>query len=131
MSNTERTYPQPSINIESQPYWDAAAKERLTLKRCRSCGEVHYYPRSICPLCFSPDTEWLQASGKGTIYSFSIMRRAPVPYAIAYVTLEEGVTMMSNIVECDFGQLSIGQSVEVTFRDTEGGASLPVFRPAG
>jgi len=131
MSNTERTYPQPSINIESQPYWDAAAKERLMLKRCRSCGEVHYYPRSICPLCFSPDTEWLQASGKGTIYSFSIMRRAPVPYAIAYVTLEEGVTMMSNIVECDFDQLSIGQSVEVTFRDTEGGASLPVFRPAG
>ena len=93
MSNTERTYPQPSINIESQPYWDAAAKERLMLKRCRSCGEVHHYPRSICPLCFSPDTEWLQASGKGTIYSFSIMRRAPVPYAIAYVTLEEGNTI--------------------------------------
>ena len=131
MSNAERTYPQPSINIESQPYWDAAAEQRLMLKRCRSCNDVHYYPRSICPICFSPDTEWLQASGKGTIYSFSVMRRAPVPYAIAYVTLEEGITMMTNIVECDFDQLSIGQPVEVTFRDTEGGASLPVFRPVG
>jgi len=69
------------------------------------------------------------ASGKGVIYSYSVMRRGATPYAIAYVTLDEGVTMMTNIVDCDFDSLAIGQAVEVTFRATEGDQVLPVFRP--
>lgn len=129
MSAEERTYPEPSINVESQPFWDAAAEGRFMLKRCKSCGETYYYPRAICPLCLSDDTEWYAASGKGTIYTYSVMRRAKVPYAIAYVTLEEGVSVMTNIVECDFDKLAVGQPVEVTFRKTEGDVSLPVFRP--
>ncbi len=69
-------------------------------------------------------------SGRGTIYSYSVMRRAPVPYAIAYVTLEEGVTMMTNIVDCDFDALRIGQPVRVVFKPTDGGPPVPMFTPA-
>ena len=128
---TQPLYPDPVINLESEPYWHAAKEGRLLVKRCRSCERVHYYPRAICPSCFSQDTEWLEASGRGTIYAYSVMRRASVPYAIAYVRLDEGVTMMTQLVDCDFDQLAIDQRVEVRFRATEGGYALPVFTPSG
>ncbi len=130
MSNKERDYPAPAINVETQHFWDAAADGKLLVKKCNDCGENHYYPRTICPHCFSDKTEWLETSGKGKIYSYSVMRRSPVPYAIAYVTLEEGVTIMTNLVECDFDALAIGQDVKVAFRKTAEGHSLPVFTPA-
>jgi hypothetical protein len=130
MKAPERDYADPLVNLENEPYWRAAGDGQLLLKRCTSCGETHFYPRALCPWCLSSDTEWYVASGKGTIYTYSVMRRAPVPYAIAYVTLEEGVSMMTNLVECDLDELAIGQAVEVVFRRTAGGRSLPVFRPA-
>jgi uncharacterized OB-fold protein len=126
----ERKIPAPLPNPETKPFWDAASGGKLLLKKCRSCGEVHYYPRTICPLCFSDATEWLEASGRGTIYSYSVMRRAPVPYAIAYVTLDEGVTMMSNIVDCDLDAIRISQAVRVVFKPSEGGPPVPMFTPA-
>lgn len=127
----ESLFPDPVVNLESEPYWQAAKEGRLWVKRCRACQRVHYYPRALCPHCFSQDTEWLEASGRGTIYAYSVMRRAPVPYAIAYVRLDEGVTMMTQLVDCDFDQLAIDQRVEVRFRATEGGYALPVFTPSG
>ncbi len=130
MSGPERKVPPPPVTPETQPFWDAAAQGRLLIKTCLSCGHVHYYPRSICPFCFEGRTEWLQASGRGTIYSYSIMRRVPLPYAIAYVTLEEGVTMMTNVVDCDLDAIRIGQAVRVVFRPTEGGPPVPMFAPA-
>ena len=130
MSGLERTIPAPPVTPETEPFWTAAAEGRLLIKNCRSCDQVHYYPRSICPFCGSDTTEWLQASGRGTIYSYSIMRRVPVPYAIGYVTLEEGVTMMTNIVDCDLEAIRIGQAVKVVFRPTEGGPPVPMFAPA-
>lgn len=131
MSTAERSYPDPTTNLETERYWAAAKDGRLLVKTCNACGQAHYYPREICPHCGSTDTEWRQASGKGTIYSYSVMRRAEIPYVIAYVTLDEGVTMMSNIVDADFDAIAIGKAVEVTFRETEGGMALPVFRLAG
>jgi len=130
MSASERTYPDPEINAESGRYWAAAKEGVLLVKKCNACALAHYYPRSLCPHCFSGDTQWHTASGRGRIYTFSVMRRAAVPYAIAYVTLEEGVTMMTNIVDCDLDRIAIGQEVEVVFRTTESGHALPVFRPA-
>ena len=127
---SERSYPDPTINMESEAYWQAANDGKLLVKRCESCDEVHFYPRAICPSCMSDDTVWQEASGKGRIYSYSVMRRADPPYAIAYVTLDEGVTMLSNIVDADFEALSVDMPVEVTFRATEGGQALPVFRPS-
>jgi uncharacterized OB-fold protein len=125
----DKTYPDPIVNLETERYWAAAADGQLLLKRCRSCGQTHFYPRAVCPRCLSSETEWYAASGQGRIYTYSVMRRAPVPYAIVYITLAEGVTMMSNLVDCDLDAIRIGQPVEVVFRPTVGGHSLPVFRP--
>ncbi|MDP6343504.1 MAG: Zn-ribbon domain-containing OB-fold protein [Alphaproteobacteria bacterium] len=129
MTRIERSYPEPSINLETERYWQAAKDGVLLLKKCNDCGKTHFYPRAICPHCLGGDTEWYEASGRGRIYTYSVMRRAATPYAIAYVTLDEGVTMMTNIVECDLDGIEIGQEVEVTFRATEGDQALPVFRP--
>ena len=98
--------------------------------KCNACGKVHYYPRARCPFCFSGRTELQQASGNGTIYTYSVMRRAPIPYAIAYVTLAEGPTMMTNIVDCDLDSIRIGHPVRLVFKDSEGGPPVPMFTPA-
>ena len=127
--NPERAYAEPSINMETEAYWDATKQDKLLLKSCEDCGETHWYPRAICPHCSSSNTVWFEASGKGKIYSFSVMRRAEIPYVMAYVTLAEGVTILTNIVECDFETLEIDQDVEVVFRATEGDQALPLFRP--
>ena len=126
----ERTLPAPQPNPETHPYWDAAAAGRLVIRRCGSCGKLHHYPRAVCPFCFADSAEWQSASGRGTIYAYSVMRRAEVPYAIAYVTLDEGVTMLTNIVDCEFDSLHIGQPVRVVFKPTTGGRPLPMFTPA-
>ena len=89
-----RKIPAPEANPETRPFWEAATAGRLLIGKCKSCGKPQYYPRAICPLCGSDATEWVPASGRGAVYSYSVMRRVPVPYALAYVTLEEGVTMM-------------------------------------
>jgi len=130
MSGQERKIAPPATTPETQPFWDAAAAGRLLIKKCGSCGERHHYPRAICPFCGSDRTEWQPASGRGTIYTYSVMRRAPVPYAIAYVTLEEGVTVMTNIVDCDLDGIRIGQPVKVVFKPTDGGPPVPMFTPA-
>lgn len=126
-----RKIPAPPTNPENEPYWDAAREGKLLVKKCNDCGELHFYPRALCPFCFSDRTEWVQSAGRGKIYTYSVMRRAPVPYAIAYVTLAEGPTMMTNLVDCDFDALKIGQDVEVVFQDAEEGAKVPMFRPVG
>ncbi len=128
---SSRPLPAPQPNVETQPFWDAAAEGRLTIKRCRSCNEPHYPPRGRCPFCFSDATAWEDSKGKGTIYSFSTMRRGPnTPYVLAYVTLDEGPAVMTNIVDCDPDTLAIGDRVEVVFTPTEGGPPVPFFKPA-
>ena len=129
MAAPERKIPAHEANPETKPFWDAAAEGRLLIKKCVTCGQVHFYPRAICPFCGSDKTEWVSASGRGTVYSYSVMRRVPIPYALAYVTLEEGVTMMTNIVDGDLDAIRIGQRVTVAFKPSEGGPPVPMFRP--
>lgn len=126
----DRKIPAPETNPETLPYWEAADRGELVIRRCRSCGKAHHYPRTICPLCFSPETEWQTASGRGVIYSYSVMRLAGGHYVVAYVTLEEGPTMMTNIVDTDVEAISIGQPVNVVFKTTESGPKIPMFAPA-
>jgi len=126
----ERKISAPAVNLETQPFWDAAAEGKLLIKKCTACGEPHFYPRTHCPFCFSDKTEWVEASGQGTVYTYSVMRRASIPYAIAYVTLAEGPTMMTNIVDCDLDSIKIGQPVRLVFRPSEGGPPVPMFTPA-
>ncbi|WP_448658460.1 Zn-ribbon domain-containing OB-fold protein [Sphingomonas sp. CJ99] len=129
MTDALPTLPAPAISAEVAHYWAAAGEGKLAVRTCNACGELHHYPRAICPFCHSDQLDWREAAGTGTIYSFSVMRRAPVPYAIAYVTLDEGVTMLSHIVGTDFDAIRIGQRVTVDFAPTEGdGPKVPVFR---
>lgn len=116
-------------NPETQTFWDAAAEGRFIVRKCTDCGRVHWYPRPICPFCFSGKTEWIPASGKGSIYSYSVMRRVPEPYAIAYVTLDEGAKMLTNIVDCDLNRLKVGQRVKLAWRSSGGDLPAPMFTP--
>jgi uncharacterized OB-fold protein len=125
----QRKMAAPPMSPENAAFWEAAKAGNFLLRKCNDCGRPHWYPRVLCPFCMSERTEWVAASGKGRIYSYSIMRRAPVPYAIAYVTLAEGPVMMTNIVECDFEALRIGQEVTLCFVPSEGGPPVPCFRP--
>lgn len=130
MSEQKHKIPVPEINEESQYFWDATAEGKLLLKKCADCNEFHYYPRSICPFCMSDNTEWVESPGKGTVYTYSVMRRSPVQYCIAYVTLDEGVTMMTNIIDVDLDAIKIGMAVQVAFVDTGEGCALPYFTAA-
>ena len=126
----DRKIASPNINVEGAPFYEAAGKGRFVLRWCLDCQRTHWYPRALCPFCMG-DTEWCSLSGLGTIYSVSVTRRAgPIAYAIAYVALDEGITLLTNIVDCDFDDLKIGQRVEVTFKPAEGGAMVPMFKPA-
>jgi uncharacterized OB-fold protein len=126
----QRIVTAPPVNPENERYFEAAKKGVLLVGKCKDCGEYHFYPRVVCPHCFSDQTEWVPAKGTGVIYSFSTMRRgAPVPYTIAYVTLDEGVSMMTNIVDCDVDALGIGDKVQVVFKPAEDGTPVPMFKP--
>lgn len=120
--------PAPAINAENKRYFDAAAKGVLLIKRCAACGKPHFYPRALCPFCFSERTEWQEAKGTGTVYSYSVTRPGG-PFVIAYVALDEGVTMLTNIVECDPQAVRIGQRVRVVFRPADGGTMIAMFAP--
>lgn len=113
----------------STPFWEAAAEGLLKIRRCGSCSRAHYYPRALCPYC-QADTHWETVSGLGTIYSVSLTRRGgPVPYAIAYVRLDEGVTMLTNIVHCDLESVRIDDRVRVCFVQAQDGSLVPMFEP--
>lgn len=125
----DRKLSPPPVNPETKPFWEACADGKLLIGRCAACGEAHYYPRALCPFCFS-DTVLEQASGEGTIYTFSVMRRSPTgAYAIGYVTLDEGPAVLTNFVDCDLDALAIGQRVRLTFKPTDGGPPAPMFAP--
>lgn len=127
--------PSPAINPETKPYWDATTEGRLMLRRCNDCHGVIWYPRTICPECWSTNTEWFDASGRGTIYSYTVNYRGEGafrdagPFVLAYVELEEGPKIMTNILTDDFSALEVGRAVEVVFSATsDGEAALPRFQ---
>jgi len=124
----------PSPTPESKPFWDATGQGKILLPRCNDCGTVIWYPRTTCPDCMSSDVGWFEASGRGTIYSFAVVRRAggpwrdALPYVLAYVELEEGPRVLTNII--DGIDLEVGQSVVAVFHDTGEGNALVRFRTA-
>jgi hypothetical protein len=127
-TRAERVIPAPAINPENERYFEAAKQGTLLIGKCTDCGEYHFYPRVLCPHCFSENTEWVAARGTGVIYTYSTMRRGvPVPFTIAYVTLDEGVSMMTNIVDCDADKLKIGDKVKLVFKPAEDSTPVPMF----
>jgi uncharacterized protein len=127
----EREFPAPHVYPDNEAFWQAANAGTLLVKWCRACNAPHWYPRPICPHCGNSETEFRASQGNGSIYALTITRKAgPVAYALAYVTLEEGVTLLTNIVDCDFDALRIGDPVRVVFKAAAGGQMVPMFRPA-
>lgn len=120
-----RAIPAPPQTLESRPFYAAAVEGRFLIKRCLACREPHWYPRDLCPFC-GAQTAWEESPGEGAIYTYSVMRRAKTPYAIGYVTLDEGVTLLTNFVG-DLDALAIGQRVKVRLQPTEGGPPVAVF----
>lgn len=120
---------------ETQPFWDATSRSVLCLPRCNACQHVIWYPRLFCPECASQDVSWFESAGLGTIYTFSITRKGAgvwagvSPYVIAYVDLDEGPRVLSNIVGCDPDSVSIGQRVGVTWDPIDESRSVYRFTP--
>lgn len=120
---------------ETETYWAGAVKGQLLLCECDDCGLVYYYPRALCPNCFSEDINWVEASGTGKVYSYSTtstMSGWPeddLPLVVAYVELDEGPRMMTN-VDANPDTIEIGTCVEVQFVETEEeDVAVPVFVP--
>lgn len=129
--------PVPAIDPDSQPYWDGAKEGKLMIQRCRATGQTFLYSRQLVPGVVDAEVEWIEASGKGTIYSFTVARRpagqpfaADVPYVIVSATLEEGARVMSNLVTDDPDRVAIGQAVEVFFDQVSEDLTIPKFRQA-
>jgi uncharacterized OB-fold protein len=129
--------PAPVINPETAAFWAATARGELLVPRCNGCGEHYWYPRVLCPFCHSTDTALVPASGRGIVYSCTVVRKAggeyaaATPYVLAFVELEEGPRLMTNVVTHDPDSVRIGDRVSVVFDDTGAGCSLPRFRPVG
>ena len=126
----------PAPDPETQPFWDAARAGTLLIRRCLDCGRFHFYPRPFCPVCWSTNVEWVQAGGRATLYTWSIVRRNDlppfherVPYVAAVVDLDEGPRMMTNVVDCDFDALEAGMPLDVVFQPISDDVTIPVFRP--
>ena len=136
MTETHYAKPLPTIDPGSRPYWDAAKEHRLSIPRCRDCGQHHFYPRELCPHCHSDALDWVDVSGKGEIYSFTIARKPAgpvyaddVPYIIAMIALDEGPRMLTNLVVEDVEAVRIGDRVTVQFEDVTEEVTLPKFAP--
>ena len=131
----EARYDVPEADAFTRTYWDAAAEGRLLIRRCGDCGRAHHYPREFCPYCWSEAVTWEDASGRATLYTWSVVHRndlppfgARTPYVAAMVDLVEGPRMSTEVVEAgedEDGLLRMGMELEVAFRD-----GVPVFRPA-
>ena len=128
--------PIPVPTRETQPYWEGCKQHELRIQKCAACGHYQFYPRLYCTACMSDRVEWVRASGRGKVLSFTIAYRpvtqafaADVPYAVALITLDEGPQLMSNVVGCPPEKVQIGMPVEVTFEDWTEDISVPKFKP--
>jgi uncharacterized protein len=136
-ADKQNSLPLPTVNADGETFWASAKEERLCLQRCISCHTYRYPPGYLCRHCGSPDSEWVEVSGRGIIYSFSIVRRGPTPefssitpYILALVQLEEGPRMMAHILEDAQDRVSIGDRVSVVFEERRDGVKIPQFRRA-
>lgn len=122
----------------TEPFWQAAAEERLVAQRCDDCGRIRHYPRPMCPGCRSMSCTWTELSGRGEIYTYTVTHRPfhpfwqdRAPYVVATIELEEGIRMVSDMPGLDADSVAIGLAVEVAFEVCGDGRKLPVFGLVG
>jgi len=132
----EPSRPLPTPSPETQSFWDACKRHELRLPYCPTCAQFFFYPRQFCPRCFSWEIEWRACSGRGTVYTFAIQYRAPMPgftppYVTAIVQLDEGPRLMTNLigVEASPETVRCDMPVEVAWEDLSDEITLPLFRP--
>jgi len=128
--------PLPEVLPEFEEYWKAARRHELVFQKCRSCGQEIYFPRTICYRCLSGDLEWVRSTGQGIVYSYTIIYQASyesfapdVPYVYAIVELQEGIRMISNIININPLLVKIGMKVKVVFEDVTNEIGIPRFKP--
>lgn len=126
----------PVPDPETQQFWDATKQGTLLIMHCNRCDEPYFYPRPFCPRCWSEDVEWREASGRATLYTWSVVHNNDlppwpdrVPYVAAVVDLEEGPRMMTIVTDCDPDDLEMGMDLVVDFEDYDEDITVPVFRP--
>jgi uncharacterized OB-fold protein len=131
--------PVPAASADTLPWWQAAAAHRLVVQRCTRCGTVRHPPRPLCPACRSFEHEWSELSGRGTVYTFTVVHQAFVPslvdqlpYVVAAVELEGGggARLVTNVVDVEPSQVGVGMAVQVVWEDMGPELSLPRVRPA-
>jgi uncharacterized protein len=134
---TDQRKPVPRPDEASQPFFDGARDRKLMVQKCAACGTVMWPVKPRCNNCLIADLTWTQVSGKGTLYSFTLMHQvyhpgfaAEAPYNIAEVDLEEGLRIITNVIGCPNSALQIGMPLEVTFEDVTDEVTLPKFQPA-
>jgi len=127
--------PPPLANAITLPFWQAAAEHRLVVQRCTACGHTRLPPGPVCPECRSAEADWKELSGRGEIYTYTIVHRPiaagqPLPTVIAIVALDDagGVRMISNLVGVDPSEVAIGMPVEVVWEDMTAELAIPRFR---
>lgn len=125
----------PATTPLTQAFWDAAAQGRLLLPLCNACGRHFFRPEVACTHCFATDWQWVPASGRGTLYAYTVVHRAPapgfaVPFVLAVVELHEGPVMFTNLVGCDESDIRIGMALKVRFEQVAAGVHLPRFEAA-
>jgi uncharacterized OB-fold protein len=132
------TRPLPTPDHESAEFWRRVAAHRMALQRCRGCGAVRFYPRALCPACLQAEAEWVEVSGRGTVYAFTVCHRpvseafaAMTPYIVALVDLDEGVRVMTNLVDCPPAAARVGLRVRLAYQDVAESQALYVVRPDG
>ncbi len=130
--------PLPTVAGETKAFWDSCRRGQLVIQYCEGCDEYQWYPRGICADCWGESVRWVQSSGRGTVWTYTVtyQNRTPgfaemVPYVLALVELEEGVRMFTNIIECNPRDVYIGMPVEVTFQTATPQITIPYFKPAG
>ncbi|MCH7786937.1 MAG: OB-fold domain-containing protein [Chloroflexi bacterium] len=133
--------PQPRFpEPDTEPFWDATKRHELTYQTCNKCNEVIFFPRRHCTRCGSDDTKWNVSKGAGVVYTFSVVMQSRHPafkdlgaYAVAYVDLDEGFRIMTNVVgvQNPVTDIQCGMRVKLRWADQgEGEISLPMFEPA-
>lgn len=139
VKDNKKTVPRgnmPTIEEETRPYWEGCKRGELLIQRCRVCKSYQFYPRGFCGECYGKDLEWAKSSGRGTVWTYTVTHRNRdpgfshmVPYVMAYVELEEGVKLLTNIVDCDPQSVYIDMPVEVKFEDLSTEITIPLFKP--
>lgn len=132
----DMTRPLPETQPWSEKFWQGTKQGKLLIQHCRDCNSNIFYPRKVCPECWSSNLDWIESTGKAKVYMFSTAYdmvepkfMSDLPYTIAYVNLEEGIRMMTRIVECDPAAIHIDMDVEVVFHKLNDDFYLPYFKP--